>query len=186
MAARADIITTYAEADNKHKVKILIRHYSSWDGILRVSTKNMIRDIMDETRCNRMAQYGDLGVRVQTSGCSDPTQTIGNNEMEIEKAVETCDFSGGILKDTDDAEGYELRACTIRRIRDDLETFNDQILWLDKKDRKILEDFLNEVKSVDDYAVEWELQYMSAYRRLERLRNVVVDATIGRMEKERR
>lgn len=184
MAARADIIMTYAQADNSGRVKILIKHYASWDGILRVSTRNMIRDIMDETRCNRMAQYGELGVRVQTSGCSDPTQTIGNNEMEIEKAVETCDFSGGILKDTDDAEGYELRACTIRRIRDDLETFNDQILWLDKKDRRILEDFLNEVKTVDDFADEWELQYISAYRRLERIKNVVRDATIVRMEKQ--
>lgn len=183
MAARADIITTYAEADNTGKVKILVKHYSSWDGILKISTKNMIQDIMDEIRCNRMSRYGDLGVRVQTSGCSNPTEAIGNSEMAIEQAVESCDFSGGVFKDTDDEEGYKLRACTIKRIREDLETFKDQILWLDIKERRILEDFLNEIKSVDDFAEEWELQYITAYRRLERLKNIVRDKTIIRMEK---
>ena len=183
MAARADIITTYAEADNTGKVKILIKHYSSWDGILKISTKNMIQDIMDEIRSNRMSKYEDLGVRVQTSGCSSPTEAIGNSEMAIEKAVEDCDFSGGVFKDTDDEEGYKLRVRTIHRIREDLETFKEQILWLDTKERRILEDFLNEIKSIDDYAREWELEYITAYRRLERLKNVVRDATVHRMEK---
>lgn len=84
MAARADIIKTYAEADNTGKVKILIKHYSSWDGILKISKKNMIQDIMDEIRCNRMSKYGDLGVRVQRSGCSSPTEAIGDSEMAID------------------------------------------------------------------------------------------------------
>ena len=185
MAARANIVETYAESNSEQRLSILIKHFSYWDGILDASIYNLVEEIMAEiARCRREA-IGDLGVRVQTSRLSDPTTAQGDNEMLIKEAVVDCNFAGGILSDIDDPEPLIIKACTIRDMRKDRSTFNAQFGYLAEDERVELKEFLSGKKSIEDFSKQWGIEYMSAYRKLEKLRNIVKEQTLVSMKGRR-
>ena len=185
MAVRADIIEIYEISNNKKKISLIIKHYSYWDGILEACIGNMIEDILDEIRYNRRAAFGDLGVRVQTSGTSNQTERIGISETMLEKAFEDCDFSGGLLDDTDDAEKYIQAANTIKRIRKDINTFERQFKFLSDEEKQLVRDYITGKISVDDLCEKWDVVDVTAYRRIERLVAIVKDETLSIMEGRR-
>ena len=185
MAVRADIIEIYDISNNRKKISLIIKHYSYWDGILEACIGNMIEDILDEIRYNRRAAFGDLGVRVQTSGTSSPTEKIAINETMLEKAFDDCDFSGGLLDDTDDAEKYISAANTIKRIRKDLNTFERQFKLLSDEEKQEVRDYITGKLSIDDLCEKWDVVDVTAYKRIERLVSVVKDETLKAMERRK-
>ena len=185
MAVRADIIEIYDISNNRKKISLIIKHYSYWDGILEAFIGNMIEDILDEIRYNRRAAFGDLGVRVQTSGTSNPTEKIAINETMLEKAFEDCDFSGGLLDDTDDSEKYIRAANTIKRIRKDLNTFERQFKLLSDEEKQEVRDYITGKLSIDDLCEKWDVVDVTAYKRIERLVSVVKDETLKAMERRK-
>ena len=61
--------------------------------------------ILFEVEYNRRKKNDeDLGVRIQTSHRSDPTAAKAIEHIMIRDAIEECNFSGNILKETDDPE----------------------------------------------------------------------------------
>jgi len=186
MAVRANIIEIYEISNNKKKISLIIKHYSYWDGILEACIGNMIEDILDEIRYNRRAAFGDLGVRVQTSGTGNQTESIGINEVMLEKAFEDCDFSGGLLKDTDDSDKYIRAANTIKNIRQDLVTFNRQFKLLNDEEKHEVRDYITGKLSIDDLCEKWDVVDTTAYKKIERLVAIVKDETLKVMERRRK
>ena len=185
MAVRANIIETYEISNNKKKISLIIKHYSYWDGILEACIGNMVEDILDEIRYNRRAAFGDLGIRVQTSGTGNPTESIGINETMLEKAIAACDFSGGILDDTDDSEKYIRIAATIRNIKRDIKTFNRQFKFLNDEEKQEVLDYITGKQSIYDLSEKWHVEDTTAYKKIERLVSVVKDETLEAMERRK-
>lgn len=185
MAVRANIIEIYEISNNKKKIRLIIKHYSYWDGILEACIGNMIEDILDEIRYNRRAAFGDLGVRVQISGTSNPTEKIAINETMLEKAFEDCDFSGGLLDDTDDSEKYIQAAHTIKRIRKDINTFERQFKLLSDDEKQLVRDYITGKVSVLDLCEKWNVEDDTAYKRVERLVAIVKGETLKAMERRK-
>lgn len=182
MAVRANIIEIYEGSNSRKRVSLIIKHYSYWEGIIEGCIENMVEDIRDEIRCNRRDAYGDLGVRVQTSGTSNPVESQVISETIIEEAIRSCYFPDNLLKDTDNSDKYIREAFTIRAIQEDINTFNRQFKFLDDEERQDVKDYITKKKTVSDFGEKWAVEDTTAYKRIEKLVAIVRDQTEVRIE----
>ena len=94
------IVNRYAKADASGRVDIICSHYAVFIGIIESSVDGLVFLIEDEKINARRAEKLALGVRVQSSGYSDPTGNTVAGEDEIRRAIIECDFSGGVLEES--------------------------------------------------------------------------------------
>ncbi len=73
MAAENDFLLIYAESDNGKRIDIIFEHYDNFLELADMFEGRLFDDIKEEKAFNRREARGDLGIRVQTSGKSDPT-----------------------------------------------------------------------------------------------------------------
>ncbi|WP_207637477.1 hypothetical protein [Butyrivibrio sp. XPD2002] len=80
MAAENDFLLIYAESDNGKRIDIIFEHYDNFLELADMFEGRLFDDIKEEKGFNRREARGDLGIRVQTSGKSDPTcmEATGN------------------------------------------------------------------------------------------------------------
>ena len=74
MADKAlNIVEEYAQADIEAKIELIIRYYPNFLKIVDLHERELQYIIKQEKAYNRRKAKGDLGVRVQTFGISNPT-----------------------------------------------------------------------------------------------------------------
>ena len=121
MVAKASIIEIYAWADAAGRVDIICKNYSNFIGIVDVYTEGLRYMIESEKVYSRKKNYGDLGVRVQTSGIhSDIIADMAISNVITREAIIACDFSGEKdIAEIADEEGiqYESAAQKVRRAK---------------------------------------------------------------------
>jgi hypothetical protein len=128
MATKVNMLKKYEKADASKRVDIICSNYPNFIGIVDSYTEGLKYMIQNEKEYNRKSQRGDLGVRVQVSGlCSDKTGDAAIENVMMEEAIITCDFSGDILKGTDRGIEFEKQAYILRRMRTDYALFNKQL-----------------------------------------------------------
>ena len=89
------IIRKYAEAKPELKIDIICKYYPQLDSIIDAGIAGMKFIICEERARNQRAEYGELGVRVQSGrDYSDPTASEGCFYADLENAIRSCDFSG--------------------------------------------------------------------------------------------
>ena len=180
MKAKASIITKYDEADSSGKVDLIIRHYPNFLGIVDGFTEGLCYVIENEKSYNRKASYGELGVRVQSSGQhSDITAyTAVENAITIE-AIITCDFSDGILDDVDRGPEFKKEAFILRDMRKHYALFNKQLGILSNEENRFFLGYLSREQNLGDLADEAGIQYESAGQKLRRIKKKIKIQMIG-------
>ena len=116
--------------------------------------------IINERRTNRRNANGDPGVRVQTSGTSDPTASAAIDNVMLSQAFASGDLDKE-LEDTDNADQYRIEARLIRDMREDYALATAQIQTLSLSEKKLLVPYLQGEKKIIEIATENNVEYSS-------------------------
>ena len=176
-----DFLTEYRGSDAEGRLNLMIDNYSSFPKIIRkmeVKTKYRIKC---EKEYARSRARGELGVRVQTSNLSDPTFDEAATNIMIDKALETGEAEGGILKGIENVAQYEadIRIISIMRMDFELlseivEDLNDEFCWM--------KDFLTKQKMLKEIASERGVSYDTIKRKAYELRGDIREEIIECLE----
>lgn len=174
MASKASLLEDYSKMTTEERVDYISKNYSSFMGVVESFTEGLIYMIEEEQNYNRQQDKGDLGVRVQGGPMrSDKTANAAIRNVTIRDAIINCDFSGGILEDTDHAEKFMEMAATLHRMRREFRLFDAQISSLPEVDSQILRAYLNREKDFYAIADDLGVTYDSARQRVRRVRHGV-------------
>lgn len=86
------IISIYNMASPEDKVIFVLENYSRFIPMINAYECGLVDDIIQERIYNRRRSNGDLGVRVQTSYISKPTESEGDLDTIVRDAVRDGDY----------------------------------------------------------------------------------------------
>lgn len=86
------IISIYNKANPEGKVVFVLENYARFIPMINAYERGLIDDIKQERIYNRRIENGELGIKVQTSHISKPTESEGELNSIIEKAVREGDY----------------------------------------------------------------------------------------------
>ncbi len=178
----ASLVKEYAEADAAGRVKLIYSNFSNFLGIIDSRIDGLVYIIENEKATNRRIANGDLGVRIQTGRKSDITGDTASGNVDTKKAIIICDFSGGVLDGTDRGEEFKREAFLLKRMRRDYQLFNDQLGYLDEKDRRLLIGYMSSHDDIVAIADEMGIAADSVRKQVFRTKQKVVKETIRCME----
>ena len=165
-----DFLTTYRCSNAEGRLNLMMNNYSNFPRIIRkmeVKTKYRIRC---EKEYAKSRSSGELGVRVQTSGRSDPTFEEASTNIMIDKALETGEAEGGILNGIENAEQYEADIRIISIMRMDFELLSEIVEDLRDDDGCWMKEFLTKQKMLKEIAEERHISYATLRRRVYELK----------------
>ena len=179
MVSGAKFIEEYANMSAEQRIDYISKSYSTFMGAVESHTEGLLYMIEEEQDFKRRQEKGDLGVRVQGGKTiSDKTATTAIRNVSIRDAIETCNFSDGLLDDVDHADMYISMAETLRRMRRDYRLFNSQIANLSASDAVLIKVFMNKEKDLYEIANELGLTYDSARQKVRRIRYDLKNKTL--------
>lgn len=157
MCITEEQLTEAYSKGNPHERFVLI--YKNYEVFLRLVDcleTGLFNRILYEREYNRRARNTseELGVRVQTSHHGDPTAEKAIERIMIRDAIEKCDLSGDILKDTDDPEKHRQEIQIIHMMRREYEVFDSCLKALPGKEYEITYPYITKKKPLSKIAEE--------------------------------
>ena len=177
-----DLLDKYKEANARKRLALMMEYYPVFPGMLRKIEKKTEYKIKAEKEYIRSHGKDELGVRVQTSGKSDPTANEAVANVTMEEAFKTGDIDKSILKDVENADEYRdiIRMVSIMRM--DYELLVDIISGFDTDDSVIIKKHLSEGKSFRAIAEEEECSSDCIKRKFRRIRDEITEEIIECLE----
>ena len=151
----------------------MLNNYAVFPKIIRKAEKKIQYKIKSEKEYLRSHARGELGVRVQTSGTSDPTFNEASTNIMIEDAFNTGEVDKGLLKGIKDASVYEDDIRLVSVMRMDFELLEEIIEDLDESDSKIMKQYLLEGRLFKEIADDEGRTYEAIKKRMERIRTEI-------------
>lgn len=153
METGASIIRRYSKSNPSDRINIICTHYENFNSMVDSFETGVFHLISEEKAYNHMSHHADLGVRVQSgNGYSDSTGDTAVANVMLKDAMRACDFSGDLLKDTDDAEAHQKDILTIQMMREEFGVFDAHLKALKKKDFNMLYSYLIGEKDMQEIA----------------------------------
>ena len=132
------LVDAYGKGNPKQRFKLIYRNYEVFLKLVDSYEVGLFNRILFEREYNRRQKNGDdLGVRIQTSIKGDPTAAKAIENLMIREAIEECNFSGDILKDTDNPEKHKRDILTLHMMRREYEVFDTSLKSLPEKEYRI-------------------------------------------------
>lgn len=132
------LVESYGKATPRERFRLIYKNYSIFPQLVDCYETGLFNRILFEVEYNRRKKNDDdLGVRIQTSHRSDPTAAKAIEHIMIRDAIEECNFSGNILKETDDPEKHKRDILTIHMMRREYEVFDTSLKALPLAEFKI-------------------------------------------------
>ena len=168
------IIRKYADAKPELKIDIICRYYPQLDNIIDAGIAGMKFFICEERARNQRAEYGELGVRVQSGrDYSDPTADEGGFHADLENAIRKCDFSGNLLDGIEQADRIIEEAHILWEMKEIRNLFDRQIACLKEEERVLYQRYLNQEITINDIASSYGTDYYAAVKRISRIKKRV-------------
>lgn len=176
MEARAkedSILLKYSNASATERVDIMFDNYQLFPRMIRKEEKKTQYKIKSEREFSRSHNRGELGVRVQTSKISSPTEDEAIANVMLDEAMKTGEITDGLLKGIDDAKTYakEIRIISIMKM--DYELLEEFVEDLDDLDCQMMKAFLIKKMYIKEIAAETGMSYDYTKRRLKTLREEI-------------
>ena len=154
------LVDAYGKGNPKQRFKLIYRNYGVFLKLVDSYEVGLFNRILFEREYNRRRKNGDdLGVRIQNLRFSDPTANAAIENMMIHEAIEKCNFSGDILKDTDDPEKHKRDILTIHMMRREYEVFETSLRSLPEKEYRITYRFIKKESTAVQIAEEEDRAY---------------------------
>ena len=177
-----DILRSYRSMDAEGRLAIMLGNYAVFPKIIRRAEKKIQYKIKTEQEYLRGHSKDELGVRVQTSGTSDPTFNEASTNIMIEDALKTGEISKCLLKGIKDAPVYGEDIRTISNMRMDFELLEEIIEDLSEEDSKILKQYLIDGRLFKEIADDEGRTYEAIKKRMERIRAQIRDEILECLE----
>lgn len=168
MAAGASIISKYILADFEERVCIMLENYTTFEAQLEIELDGIEYRIKEERAYQRRVARGDLGVRVQTSGISDPTfREVAENIM-IEEALKKMDFNSDVFENVEEMEEIKRDIYAMEIMQIDFRDMKKQLKVLKTLDRTTLLTVYEDEVEIQTLAANEGIDYESARSRVNR------------------
>lgn len=168
------IIRRYAEAKLELKVDIICKYYPQIDGIVNARIAGLKYIIWEERERNKRAEYGVLGVRIQSGrDYSDPTADKACVCADLENAIRSCTFSENLLEGIEHPEKIIAEAHILREMEVVRHLYDLQIACLREEDRILYQRYLNREMTITDIASSCHICYHSAVKKISRIKKNV-------------
>jgi hypothetical protein len=177
-----DLLDKYMKANAHKRLELMMEYYPVFPGMLRKIEKKTEYKIKAEKEYIKSHCRDELGVRVQTSGKSDPTANEAVANVALEEAFKTGDVDKGMLKDVENADEYKETIRMVSIMRMDYELLVDIISGFDTDDSVIIRKHLSEGKSFRIIAEEEECSSDSIKRKYRRIRDKIKEEIIECLE----
>lgn len=177
------IVDEYATADIKGRIEIILDNYPNFLEIMDGFEESLKYLIINERKMAKRRSMGDLGVRVQTSGFSDPTANAAVDSVMLTEAIRSGNMDAK-LKGIECPEQYRKEAEVIKEMRDDYFLVKAQIKTLPWQDYRVLDSYLNGSYDLVKLAEEADCTYDGVKNRLKRARNRVRKSTALYLERK--
>ena len=182
MQYSSKLMAEYDRSDTLGKIDLILHHFSTFPSMIESSRRGLCYLVLYETDQKRH-DPGALGVRVQSSGTSDPTAQKSIREIGILKAIETCDFSD-LIDDKDMTIRFTMEAVMIRNMHEDYRLVKSQLGILNISDREMLESYLTTGKQIKEIADEQDLTYATTKQRIRRARHRIREQLYPYLERK--
>ena len=185
MEARANdinILENYKVANPEERFEIMFAHYSFFPKVIRKLEKKTQFKIKAEREYLRSHNRGELGVRVQTSNISSPTEDEAIDNIEIEEAFKTGEINSSLLKGIDNAVQYEEDIRITRLMRMDYELLEEMIEDLEDEETKIMKEYLVNKRFMKEIAVEFGMSYETVKRKIRIIKEDLLEEIIECLE----
>ena len=185
MEARANdinILENYKVANPEERFEIMFAHYSFFPKVIRKLEKKTQFKIKAEREYLSSHNRGVLGVRVQTSNISSPTEDEAIANIEIEEAFKTGEIDSSLLKGIDNATQYEEDIRITRLMRMDYELLEEMIEDLEDEETKIIKEYLVNKRFLNEIAVEFGMSYETVKRKIRIIKEDLLEEIIECLE----
>ena len=179
-----DIINEYRSMDAEKRVEVIFQNYATFPKIIQKEKRKLIYKIKSDQEFIRSHSRDELGVRVQTSGTSDPTSQEAITNVTIKEVFETGVTDKSLFKGFEDASSYEADIRMIYIMRLDFELLQDIIEGLDECDARIIKQFLVEGLYMKEIADMEGKTYEAIKKRLDRIRTEIREEMVECMKKD--
>ncbi len=166
------IVDRYAEADTEKKVELILSNYAGFTVMIDGFENSLFYLIKIDRKKMKRRDIGELGVRVQVSGVSDPTFKAAEGELTFEKEREKMTFEQ-LISGTDGQEDYQREHEILEDMRDDYDLVKDQLHALKPDERMSLEPFLEGEVSFFDLSEKNNLSYDAAKSKIKRAKRLL-------------
>ena len=185
MAAENDFLLIYAESDNGKRIDIIFEHYDNFLELADMFEGRLFDDIKEEKAFNRREARGDLGIRVQTSGKSDPTCMEATGNLTLIQDIQDGNIDDA-MKGADEDMKHDIQIQALQDMRTDYKDLNDAMVILPRKQRNEVKDLLTGERDLQQIADDSKNYYDSAKSRVYRNRSKVKKKAIEFIEDTRR
>lgn len=167
METGVSIVRKYSSSSPMERIGIICDHYENFSGIVDSFEVGVFHLISSEKAYNRQSRHADLGVRIQSgNGYSDRTGDQAVENVMIKEAMKDCDFSGDLLKDTDDVEEHRRDILTIQMMREEFDVFEAHLKAMKRKEYRMFYSYLVGEKEIAEIADEEHILCESARNKI--------------------
>lgn len=183
MAAKASFIKKYGNLKPAKRIDIILDYYKDFPGIIEGQQESLVYRIKNERDYVRQRRRVDLGVRVQSSGTSNPTLREALENLSIEAAVNGEEDMDELLQYVDQKEVEEIfrEFFILQKMREEYRLLTNQLLLLSSKEKKIFKFFIEGNHDFQDLAEVEGIQNDSARRRIWQIKKKIKDETVESM-----
>lgn len=185
MSDARSIVKIYAEAEDFKRIDIIFEHFDNFIRLIEMFEEGLRDTLKEEKLYNKRTERGEIGIRVQTSGCSDPTgnSAAGNIDLLNDMRIGSIDSA---LKGVDEDLDHRIEIETLRIMRSDYFAIIKAIEHLRPRQRAELTDSLNGTRDISTIADDSNSGYEATKHRLNRNRRKVRKLAIVYMREDRR
>lgn len=180
MRDEANIVKQYEDADVTERIEILIRYYPNFTRLVEGYEQSLTFIIKEEKAFRHRQAKGELGVRVQTSGKSDPTDREAIDNVMIMEAIRAGDLSG-VLKDLDDevTRIHEAEVATLQNMKEDYSVLQSTFYYLDPDAADTFTKYLQCGRKTEKLAYELDIKPEALKMQMCRVKKTIVEQTAG-------
>ena len=173
------LVEAYGKGTPKERFTLIYKNYEVFLKLVDSYEVGLFNRILFEREYNLRNRYGEeLGVRIQNSHHSDPTATKAIENMMIHEAIEKCNFSGDILKDTDDPEKHKHDILTLHMMRMEYEVFETSLRSLPGNEFRITYSYLHDRRKMMQIAEDEDKAYQTICNIISKTRKTLEGKTI--------
>jgi len=136
------------------RIDIILDYYQEFPKIIEGQQESLFYRIKNEREYLRQNRRDDLGVRVQTSGSSNPTMREAIENLTIKAAVQGDKDMDELLQDVDQTETKEIfrELYILQKMREEYRLLNNQLLLLSSSEKRVFKLFMEENRDFQELA----------------------------------
>ncbi|SFG84982.1 hypothetical protein [Oribacterium sp. WCC10] len=168
----------YSRSDPECKAKFILKNYERFPKIIAGYESNWAIIVKAEKRYNEKAASGELGVRIQKSGTSNPTMNEAIANLELSTARSETDLRH-VLKGTDNPDQHVKDKLIIQDMQDDYTILCNAIYALGTKDEEMFVRYLTrENEALQDLADEYKMELANFKKQIYSIKKAVFLSTV--------